>query len=89
MDKKSYTVAMPVPRIVELNTVDPPTPGFMDETVRIGCPKCGSRLRLGHGMDYDPEVAEISEKHIELCEGDPAVTLWRIDQWWKARAHNV
>jgi hypothetical protein len=70
--------------IVELNTVDPPTPGFMDETPRVCCSKCGSRLRLGHGMDVDPQVEEISMKHIELCEGDPAVTLLKIDQWWKA-----
>lgn len=71
--------------ITELNTVDSPIPGFMDETPRIRCPKCGSRLRLGRGMDENPDISEISMKHIELCEGDPAITLLKIDQWRRAR----
>ncbi len=71
--------------VVELNTVSNPRPGFRDETPRIRCSKCGNLLRLGHGMDADPEVSEISMKHIELCKGDPHITLWRLDQWWKNR----
>ena len=67
-------------RVVELNTMDNPPPGFMDETPRIKCIRCGNLFRLGIGMDYDPTIAAISEAHVAICDGDPAMTLWRIDQ---------
>jgi hypothetical protein len=70
--------------VVELNTMDNPTRWFRDETQRMRCTRCGNTFRLGYGMDIDREVEAITEKHVELCEGDAAVTLLKLDAAFKA-----
>lgn len=59
----------------ELNTEDL-SPGTI-------CQKCNRRFRLGWGMERDQEIITLTYKHLELCEGDPAATLRKIEQWWK------
>lgn len=61
--------------ILELNTEDL-SPGTI-------CQKCNRRFRLGWGMERYQEVVTLTYKHLELCEGDPAATLRKIEQWWK------
>jgi hypothetical protein len=71
-------------RIIELNTMDNPSPNFRDETARIRCGKCRNLFRLGPGMFWEPLETAITMKHLELCEGDAAVTLMKIEQAYKA-----
>ena len=71
-------------RVIELNTMDNPRWAFSDETPRQRCRKCGNTFRLGYGMDVDREVAAVTEKHMELCEGDAAITLFMVDAAFKA-----
>jgi hypothetical protein len=88
---KSANDAKPLsslPSVVELNTMSDLRPDFRDETPRVFCSKCRHHFLLGHDMRVDPVVSAISYKHLELCEGDPAVTLWKIDQWFKREHRN-
>ncbi len=70
--------------ILELNTQADPRPGWRDESPGQRCRACGHVYRLGWGMDEDPKVAAVTRKHMELCEGDAAVTLMKIEQAYKA-----
>lgn len=70
--------------ITELNTMSDPKPGWMDETVRIRCPRCGHMFLLGRGMVEDPRIRSVTRQHILLCEGDAAVTLMKVEQAYKA-----
>ena len=70
--------------VTELNTMSNPKQGWRDETPRIRCSKCGNLFLLGQGMNADPEIMAITRKHRELCEGDAAVTLMRVEQAYKA-----
>lgn len=73
--------------VTELNTMSDPVPHYRDETPRIRCSKCGHRFLLGVGMFYNPldaAVEAITNKHMELCEGDAAVTLMKVEQAYKA-----
>jgi hypothetical protein len=73
---------MNVVHIVELNTMEY-SRGWHDETPKVMCPKCRNIFRLGYGMDVDREMEAISNKHLELCEADAAVTLLKIDAEFK------
>jgi len=68
---------------IELNTMSDPERWFRDETPRLKCPKCGHNFLLGLGMDIDPIISRISDKHVEVCEGDPAVALMKVEQAYK------
>ncbi len=71
---------------MQLNTMDNPTRGFRDETERVKCLRCGNWFALGKGVwDTDADMYEISMKHVELCEGDAAATLQKIEAWWASR----
>lgn len=71
-------------RYIELNTVSNPFPGFRDESPRLRCSKCGNYLLLGRGMDQEDELVQVANLHINLCEGDLPVTLWKMDQFLKS-----
>ena len=68
---------------IELNTVCKPRPGFMDESNFTACERCGNRLRLSYGMGYDPVMAKLTDKHIELCTGEIGSTLRLIQEWFR------
>ena len=68
---------------IELNTKSAPGNFFRDETPRIRCPRCGFWFLLGLGMDVDPVIEAITHKHLEVCEGDPAVALMKVEQAYK------
>jgi len=68
---------------INLNTMSNPIRGFMDETHKIGCLVCGNWFRTSRGMAHDPRASLITRKHLELCKGDPAVTLSQIDHWFR------
>jgi len=70
--------------LIDLNTMSDPTPHYRDETPRQRCAKCRHLFRLGYGMNDDPVLYRITKKHMELCEGDAAVTLMKIEQAYKA-----
>jgi hypothetical protein len=71
--------------ITELNTIADDAPRFIDESPRIYCGRCGHWFYLGHGIFCeDPVMAAITYKHLELCEGDQAVTLMKIEQLYKS-----
>jgi len=80
-------------RIVELNTA---YPGKIDscfgECGFQHCPKCGYVLINENSCYYsnadDTEFHRrwtkvINETHLELCEGDPVITLMKVEQTWK------
>ena len=77
---------MPIPEfdITELNTEYYSRPGWHDETSRISCDKCGHWFKLGPGMFNAPRETSITEKHLDLCEGDAPTTLMKIEQAYKA-----
>jgi len=66
---------------IELNTMSDPTPHYRDETQRMWCGKCHHRFLFDDRMQKHSEA--ITQKHMELCEGDAAVTLVKIDQAFK------
>lgn len=70
-------------KLLNLNTVHKPIPGFMDETPRAWCSKCKNWLDLGYDMRSDDTLCLIAQTHMELCEGDAAVTLMKIEQLYK------
>lgn len=70
----------------ELDTMDNPSPRFMDETERIFCGKCKNYFALGRGMARDDRIMALTVKHLELCEGNVAMTLAKVTQWWEAQA---
>jgi len=74
----------PLVSIVELNTMSNPVPHYRDESPRVRCGKCGNLFLLGRGITEDRETAAVTRKHLELCEGNAAVTLMKVEQAWKA-----
>lgn len=78
--------------IIELNTMSDPIPGFRDETQRMRCSKCGHLFLYSFGdTEFSPEgqrrgnqIRAITDRHMQLCEGDAAVTLMKIEQAYKA-----
>lgn len=67
-------------------------PAFRDETDRIFCSKCGHWFLMSAGAtEVDPEqrrrgdrIRAITRAHIEMCGGDAAVTLAKIEQAYKS-----
>jgi hypothetical protein len=82
-------------RIVELNTASPKRfscfRGFDDmEREQYQCPKCGYWLfSETNYFGFDDSKFHrrwtkiINETHLELCEGDPVITLMKVEQTWK------
>lgn len=69
--------------VIELNTEYTRPRGFMDETERVLCLKCRRVFRLGDGMTRSLANEAIWNAHRDLCEGDAAVTLMKIEQAYK------
>lgn len=70
--------------VTELNTMSDPSPHYRDETPRERCSRCGHLFLLGRGCNDETQVYAITRKHMELCEGDAAVTLMKVEQAYKA-----
>ena len=73
---------------INLNTEYYPTPGMMDETYRVSCPKCGHVYNMATGMRSigsmrDLDIEFFTGKHLELCEGDSHKTLVKVQAWYK------
>jgi len=74
-------------RVIEVNTMNNPSPKFRDETERVQCSKCGNYFLAG-GMakfngrhfEHDMTVPRVTGLHLELCEGDAAATLVKVDR---------
>lgn len=71
--------------VTELNTISNPNPQFRDETQRMLCRKCRNWFLIGRGMFPEERIAAITEKHMELCEGDAAIALMKVEQWYGAQ----
>ena len=52
---------------------------FGNDRVFTNCPSLPFIM-----LNADPEIMAITRKHRELCEGDAAVTLMRVEQAYKA-----
>lgn len=69
-------------KIHNCDTMDDPIPHFRDETERVHCRKCGHYFRLTAGFSADFLAYQLSTKHLELCQGDAAETLKKVQAWW-------